>query len=81
MRRESGPKLALGWKVTMRDPILRRLQDLGRQLRADERGGLSAEYVVITAIGLGVALGLGVLGASMVNGYGESLQRLYSEYP
>lgn len=60
---------------------LRRLGTARKQLAADERGGLSSEYLVLTAIGLSVAVGLGVLGASMARGYGESLQLLYSEYP
>ena len=65
----------------MRYATIRKLREAGEQLRADQRGALSAEYLVMTVIGLGVAAGLGVLGVAMVDGYGASLQLLYSEYP
>jgi Flp pilus assembly pilin Flp len=51
------------------------------RLALDERGAISVEYLIATVIGLSVAAALGVLGASMVNAYGQSLQILYSEYP
>lgn len=52
-----------------------------RSLRIDQRGAVSTEYLVLTAMGLAVVVGLGVLGASMVDGYGTSLQFLYSDVP
>lgn len=52
-----------------------------RVLARDQRGSISIEYLVVTAIGLTVAAALGVLGVAMVDAFGQSLQVLYSEYP
>lgn len=51
------------------------------QLARDERGALSIEYLVLTAVGFVIVAGLAALGVAMVTGYGGSLQYLYSEYP
>jgi hypothetical protein len=50
-------------------------------LLRDRRGSLSTEYLVLTAMGLAVAIGLGAIGIAMVDGYGTSLQWLYSDVP
>ena len=50
-------------------------------LRDDRRGGISIEYLVVTSVGLFIALGLGALGVAMVDAYGASLQFLYSDVP
>lgn len=52
-----------------------------RSLRKDQRGGIPVEYVVVTSVGLFIAVGLGALGVAMVDAYGASLQVLYSEFP
>jgi hypothetical protein len=54
---------------------------LAETLARDQRGGVSTEYLIVTGIGLVVAIGLGALGASMVPAYGASLQVLYSDSP
>lgn len=54
---------------------------LGVALARDQRGGVSTEYLIMTGIGLVVAVGLGVLGAAMVPAYGATLQTLYSDSP
>lgn len=47
----------------------------------DQRGAVATEYLVLTAMGLAAAIGLGLLGVAMVDGYGTSLQYLYSDIP
>jgi Flp pilus assembly pilin Flp len=47
----------------------------------DERGGVSAEYMVVTALGLFVAASLAVIGVAMVDSYGASLEKLYTDAP
>ena len=47
----------------------------------DERGSLVLEYVVVTMVGLMIAIALVGLGVAMVTAAGPSLQILYSEYP
>lgn len=68
----------------MRRPMPRnppQASHLVRALAFDRRGAVSAEYLVATAIGFFVIVGLAALGASMVDGYGASLQILYSDTP
>jgi hypothetical protein len=60
---------------------LRRPPSLVSALAQDQRGGLSTEYLIMTGIGLVVAVGLGVLGAAMVPAYGATLQTLYADSP
>jgi hypothetical protein len=55
--------------------------DARLSLRDDRRGGISLEYLVVTSVGLFIALGLSALGVAMVDAYGASLQILYSEFP
>jgi Flp pilus assembly pilin Flp len=52
-----------------------------RRLSTDERGALAVEYLVVTMVGLMVAIALMGLGAVMVDAYGESIKFLYSQYP
>lgn len=52
-----------------------------RGLARDARGGVSVEYLVVTALGVFVALALGALGLTMVRAFGTSLQFLYSGSP
>lgn len=59
---------------------IKRAQPLSRVMR-DERGGLSAEYMVMTALGLFVAASLAVIGVAMVDSYGASLEKLYTDAP
>jgi len=46
-----------------------------------QTGALMVEYLVVTSVGLMIALALLGLGAALVDGVGHSLQILYSEYP
>lgn len=55
----------------------KRLRDLCR----DRRGAITTEYLVVTAIGLFITIGLGALGVAMVDGFGASLQLLYADSP
>ncbi|MET0342866.1 MAG: hypothetical protein ABW252_17805 [Polyangiales bacterium] len=52
-----------------------------RDLHHDRRGSISTEYLVVTAVGLFITLGLGALGVAMVDGFGTSLQLLYADTP
>jgi Flp pilus assembly pilin Flp len=66
---------------TMVNPRLLLVRDAGQLLCADQRGGISVEYLVVTVIGLVIATGLTLLGVTLVGAYGASLQLLYGEYP
>jgi len=50
-------------------------------LRDDRRGSVPIEYLVVTSVGLFIAVGLGALGVALVDACGASLQILYSEFP
>ncbi|MEY4509470.1 MAG: hypothetical protein RLZZ450_1592 [Pseudomonadota bacterium] len=58
-----------------------RLSSVAVALTRDQRGGVSTEYLILTGIGLVVAVGLGVLGAALVPAYGSTLQTLYADSP
>jgi hypothetical protein len=68
-------------KRAHRDAAVLPSRTTSARLRADGRGFASSEYVVVTAIGLLIAIALAALGIELVASYGASLQILYSEYP
>jgi Flp pilus assembly pilin Flp len=52
-----------------------------RRLSTDERGALAVEYLVVTMVGLMVAIALSGLGVVLVDAYGESIKFLYTQHP
>jgi Flp pilus assembly pilin Flp len=47
----------------------------------DQRGSITAEYTVLLAIGLGIAIALSALGVSLDANYRHALEVLSSEGP
>ena len=50
-------------------------------LLADQRGALLVEYLVVTTVGLTVAVALTALGVQLVGSFFDSLEVLYSHHP